>query len=200
MTLRQKILKWLYPVFVNYKNSTGKNKKLYGGGNIVPKIPFYNLSATLNNGQELSFENFKNKMVLIVNTASNCGYTNQYQELQNLYEHNNENVIVLAFPSNDFKEQERGNDDEIAAFCQLNFGVSFPLVKKTVVLKGPNQNKVYEWLTNKEVNGWNDQQPTWNFSKYLINARGQLSHYFDPAVSPLSEDVIRAINSGSNNT
>ncbi len=200
MTLRQKILKWFYPVFVNYKNSTGKNKKLYGGENIVPKIPFYNLSTTLNNGQELSFENFKNKMVLIVNTASNCGYTNQYQELQNLYEHNNENVIVLAFPSNDFKEQERGNDDEIAAFCQLNFGVSFPLVKKTVVLKGPNQNKVYEWLTHKELNGWNDQQPTWNFSKYLINARGQLSHYFDPAVSPLSEDVIRAINSGSNNT
>jgi len=200
MTLRQKILKWVYPVFVNYKNASGKNKKLFGGENIVPKIPFYNLSTTLNNGQELSFENFKNKMVLIVNTASNCGYTNQYQELQNLYEHNNENVIVLAFPSNDFKEQERGNDDEIAAFCQLNFGVSFPLVKKTVVLKGPNQNKVYEWLTHKELNGWNDQQPTWNFSKYLINARGQLSHYFDPAVSPLSEDVIRAINSGSNNT
>jgi len=193
-------LKWVYPVFVNYKNASGKNKKLFGGENIVPKIPFYNLSTTLNNGQELSFENFKNKMVLIVNTASNCGYTNQYQELQNLYEHNNENVIVLAFPSNDFKEQERGNDDEIAAFCQLNFGVSFPLVKKTVVLKGPNQNKVYEWLTHKELNGWNDQQPTWNFSKYLINARGQLSHYFDPAVSPLSEDVIRAINSGSNNT
>ena len=200
MTLRQKILKWVYPVFVNYKNASGKNKKLFGGEYIVPKIPFYNLSTTLNNGQELSFENFKNKMVLIVNTASNCGYTNQYQELQNLYEHNNENVIVLAFPSNDFKEQERGNDDEIAAFCQLNFGVSFPLVKKTVVLKGPNQNKVYEWLTHKELNGWNDQQPTWNFSKYLINARGQLSHYFDPAVSPLSEDVIRAINSGSNNT
>lgn len=193
-------MKWVYPVFVNYKNASGKNKKLFGGENIVPKIPFYNLSTTLNNGQELSFENFKNKMVLIVNTASNCGYTNQYQELQNLYEHNNENVIVLAFPSNDFKEQERGNDDEIAAFCQLNFGVSFPLVKKTVVLKGPNQNKVYEWLTHKELNGWNDQQPTWNFSKYLINARGQLSHYFDPAVSPLSEDVIRAINSGSNNT
>ena len=200
MTLRQKILKWVYPVFVNYKNASGKNKKLFGGENIVPKIPFYNLSTTLNNGQELSFENFKNKMVLIVNTASNCGYTNQYQELQNLYEHNNENVIVLAFPSNDFKEQERGNDDEIAAFCQLNFGVSFPLVKKTVVLKGPNQNKVYEWLTHKELNGWNDQQPTWNFSKYLINEKGQLSHYFDPAVSPLSEDVIRAINSGSNNT
>src|SRR5678816_3517978 len=103
MTLRQKILKWVYPVFVNYKNASRKNKKLYGGENIVPKIPFYNLSATLNNGQELSFENFKNKMVLIVNTASNCGYTNQYEELQKLYDQYKEKVIVLAFPSNDFK-------------------------------------------------------------------------------------------------
>jgi len=200
MTLRQKILKWIYPVFVNYKNSTGKNKKLYGGENIVPKIPFYNLSATLNNGQELSFENFKNKKVLIVNTASNCGYTNQYEELQKLYEQNKENVIVLAFPSNDFKQQETGNDEEIAAFCQVNFGVSFPVAKKTIVVKSPNRNKVYEWLTNKELNGWNNQQPTWNFSKYLINERGQLSYYFDPAISPLSEDVIRAIKGGSNNT
>ena len=199
MTLRQKILKWVYPVFVNYKNSTGKNKKLYPGENIVPKIPFYNLSATLNNDRELRFDSLKNKMVLIVNTASNCGYTNQYQELQKLYDQYKEKLIVLAFPSNDFKEQEKGNDEEIAAFCQVNFGVSFPLAKKTVVVKAPEQNKVYEWLTRKELNGWNDQQPTWNFSKYLIDEKGQLSHYFDPAVSPLSEDVVQAIKTGSKN-
>ena len=199
MTLRQKILKWVYPVFVNFKNSAGKNKILYAAENIVPKISFYNLSATLNNGQELPFENLKNKMVLIVNTASNCGYTNQYQELQKLYDQYKEKLIVLAFPSNDFKEQEKGNDEEIAAFCQVNFGVSFPLAKKTVVVKAPDQNKVYEWLTRKELNGWNDQQPTWNFSKYLIDEKGQLSHYFDPAVSPLSEDVVQAIKTGSKN-
>jgi len=138
-------------------------------------------------------------MVLIVNTASNCGYTNQYQELQKLYDQYKEKLIVLAFPSNDFKEQEKGNDEEIAAFCQVNFGVSFPLAKKTVVVKAPDQNKVYEWLTRKELNGWNDQQPTWNFSKYLIDEKGQLSHYFDPAVSPLSEDVVQAIKTGSKN-
>jgi glutathione peroxidase len=200
MTLRQQILKWVYPFFVNFKNSAGENKILYAGENIVPKISFYNLSATLNNGQELPFENLKNKMVLIVNTASNCGYTRQYEELQKLYDQCKVKVIILAFPSNDFKEQEKGNDEEIAAFCQVNFGVSFPLAKKAIVVKTPKQNKVYEWLTNKELNGWNDQQPTWNFSKYLINEKGQLSHYFDPAISPLSEYVIRAIKSGLNNT
>jgi len=193
MTLRQRILRWSYPLFVSYKNFTGKNKKLEQDKDIVPTIPFYNLSTTLNNGQQLAFETFKNKTVLIVNTASNCGYTNQYAELQKLYEQHNQTLLVLAFPSNDFKEQERGNDEEIARFCQLNFGISFPIAKKAIVLKGPDQHSVFEWLSHKELNGWNDQQPTWNFSKYVINGKGQLTHYFDPAVSPLSEEVIRAI-------
>jgi len=174
----------------------GKNKVLKLHENIVPPISFYSLSTTLNNGLELVFENFKDKKVLIVNTASNCGYTDQYSELQELYELHKESLIILAFPSNDFKQQEKANDEEIAQFCQRNFGVSFPLAKKTRVLKGPKQNKVFAWLTNKEVNGWNEQVPTWNFAKYLINEKGQLTHYFDPAVSPLSEDVVRAVENG----
>jgi glutathione peroxidase len=195
LTTRQQILKWIYPLFVWYKKQTGENKKIELMQNIIPSAPFYNLSAVLNNGSELPFDRLKGKKVLIVNTASNCGYTNQYTELQELYEKQKEKLLVLAFPSNDFKEQEKGTDEEIAQFCQLNFGVTFPLAKKSVVIKSEGQNKVFEWLTHKELNGWNEQPPSWNFSKYLINEQGILTHYFDPAVSPCDAEILKAINS-----
>lgn len=194
LTLRQQILKWIYPLFVLYKKSRGKNKKLKQVREIIPPVPFYKLSVTLNNGNKLLFENLKGKKVLIVNTASNCGYTNQYAELQKLYEGQKEKLVILAFPSNDFKEQEKGSDQEIEEFCKVNFGVSFPIAKKSVVINGIDQNKVFVWLTHKELNGWNDQQPSWNFSKYLVDEKGQLTHYFDPAVSPFSKEVLTAIN------
>lgn len=192
MTLRQQILKWIYPLFVKYKKLMGENKKLQAM-NSIPPVSFYGLSALLNNGSELSFENLEGRKVLIVNTASNCGYTNQYAELQKLYQDQNEKLVILAFPSNDFKEQEKGSDEEIAEFCRINFGVSFPLAKKSVVVKSAEQNKVFEWLTHKKLNGWNEQQPSWNFSKYLVNENGLLTHYFDPAVSPLNDEVIEAV-------
>ena len=121
---------------------------------------------------------------MIVNTASECGYTAQYAELQQLYTKYADQLTIIGFPSNDFKEQEKGTDDEIAAFCKVNFGVTFPLAKKSSVLKGLGQNEVFQWLTMKEMNGWNEQQPTWNFSKYLIDEKGRLTHYFDPSVVP----------------
>lgn len=195
LTLRQQILKWVYPLFVWFKKAIGKSKKLEVKHNIPPPVSFYSLSATLNDGNEFSFEHLKGKKVLIVNTASNCGYTNQYQDLQTLYERHKEKIFVLAFPSNDFKEQEKGTDEEIAQFCQLNFGVTFPLAKKSVVVKDESQNKVFEWLTQKNLNGWNKHPPSWNFSKYLVNENGILTHYFDPAVSPLDPEVLKAINS-----
>jgi glutathione peroxidase len=195
LTPRQQILKWIYPFFVWYKKRTGENKKIELMQNITPSAPFYNLSALLNNGNELPFDRLKGKKILIVNTASNCGYTNQYTELQELYEKQKEKLLVFAFPSNDFKEQEKGTDEEIAQFCQLNFGVTFPLAKKSVVIKGEGQNKVFEWLTHKELNGWNEQPPSWNFSKYLVNEQGILTHYFDPAVSPCDAEILKAINS-----
>lgn len=193
VTPRQQILKWIYPLLVRFKKIRGENKKIEPVNNVKPPLPFYNLSAVLNNGNELSLENLKGKKVLIVNTASNCGYTNQYSELQKLYVKYKEKLIILGFPSNDFKEQEKGSDEEIARFCQVNFGVSFPLAKKSVVIKSGEQNKIFEWLTHKDLNGWNEQQPSWNFSKYLVNEQGFLTHYFDPAVSPLSAEVIKAI-------
>ena len=172
---------------------SGANKRIEQTS-INPSISFYNLSAILNNGNELSFAEFKDKKVLIVNTASNCGYTNQYSELQELYQKQKENLVILAFPSNDFKEQEKGSDEEINQFCKINYGITFPLMKKSSVIRGTNQNKVYEWLSNKSLNGWNDQEPVWNFTKYLVNEEGILLNYFSPAVSPLDDEMINAIN------
>ena len=180
-------------MFLIYKRLTGGERTIHKHQAAGPSVSFYSLSAELNNGSILSFENFKGKKVLIVNTASNCGYTQQYAELQKLYEQAKGDLIILAFPSNDFKEQEKGSDEEIAEFCKINFGVSFPLAKKSNVIKHPRQNKVFKWLTHKELNGWNDNPPPWNFSKYIINDQGNLTHYFDPAVSPLSEEVNEAI-------
>ena len=156
--------------------------------------PFYTLSTQLNNGTELKFDSLKGKKVLLVNTASNCGYTNQYDDLQKLFEQHQNNLIVIGFPANDFKEQEKGSDDEIAQFCRINFGVTFPLAKKDSVKKGHHQQKVFRWLTDKTKNGWNSKQPSWNFTKYLVNEQGVLTHYFDAAISPLGEEVSSAIN------
>lgn len=195
MTLRQTILKRIYPLFVWYKKIRKENIKLEAKQDIISPVPFYGLSVILNDGSLFSFENLKGRKVMIVNTASDCGYTNQYADLQQLYHKHKEKLMVLAFPSNDFKEQEKGADEEIAQFCKLNFGISFPLAQKSIVKKISGQNKVFQWLTHKEQNGWNEQPPNWNFSKYLVNETGVLTHYFGPAMSPLDPEVIKAINS-----
>jgi glutathione peroxidase len=191
MTLRQTILKYLYPLFTWFKKNS--DTKLLQNDGAGPLVPFYSLSTQLNNGKTLSFEMLKGKKVMIVNTASDCGYTNQYAELQKLYDHEKENLEIIAFPANDFKEQEKGTDEEIAKFCAINYSIRFALAKKAVVVKNNQQDPVFQWLTQKEKNGWNDQQPSWNFSKYLINEEGILTHYFDPAISPLSAEVVTAI-------
>jgi glutathione peroxidase len=98
-------------------------------------------------------------------------------------------MVILGFPANDFKEQEKGSDEEIAQFCKVNYGVTFPLMKKSTVVKSPDQNPVYKWLSDSTQNGWCNKQPSWNFSKYLLDEHGNLLQYFDPAVSPLSPEV-----------
>jgi glutathione peroxidase len=143
-------------------------------------------------GTVLLFNSFKGKKLLLVNTASDCGYTNQYSDLQKLYEDFQDKLTVIAFPANDFKEQEKGSDEEISTFCKINFGVTFPIALKGPV-KGNGQQQVFQWLTDKTKNGWNNKSPSWNFCKYLVNEEGVLMNYFDPAISPLSEEIIMAI-------
>jgi glutathione peroxidase len=191
MTYRQKILKAVYPAFMWFTKLTGMNsKQIHAEEGKEPPVSFYSLKSVLNNGDTIDLSQFKGKKLLIVNTASNCGYTNQYTDLQKLADEYKDKLTVLGFPANDFKEQEKGTDEEIATFCKLNFGVTFPLMKKSVVIKSNRQHPVFQWLTDTSKNGWNKKAPSWNFSKYLVDEKGVLTNYFDPSVSPLS-DIIR---------
>ena len=182
MTFRQKVLKTLYPAFIWITKAAGKNVEKLSSTK-EPIVSFYILSDTLNNNTALSFETLKGKKVLLVNTASDCGYTNQYDDLQKLSELYKEKLVVIGYPANDFKEQEKGTDTDIAQFCKL----------KSVVIKSAQQNSVFNWLSNATKNGWNDKAPSWNFSKYLVNENGVLVNYFDPSVTPLDAEVKSAI-------
>lgn len=193
MTYRQKVLKAIYPAWMWWAKLTGKNTKELSG-NLHPPVSFYTLKGILNNGDTLDLATLKGKKVMLVNTASDCGYTNQYTALQNLADTHKDKLVVLGFPANDFKEQETGTDKEIAAFCKANYGVTFPLMQKSSVIKSPQQNSIYQWLTDSSKNGWNNKRPSWNFTKYIVNEEGVLTHYFGSSISPLSKDVGKAIN------
>ena len=194
MTIRQRILKAVYPAFTWWGRISGKNSKVFT--NESPNVPpqsLYGLSVTLNNGDSIPLASYKGKKLLLVNTASDCGYTDQYDDLQKLYLENKDKLVIIGFPANDFKEQEKGTDEEIAQFCKLNYGVTFPLAKKSSVTPGPDQNPVFQWLTDKNKNGWTNKKPSWNFSKYLVNEEGVLVNYFDPSISPTSTEVLKAV-------
>ncbi|MCC2548118.1 glutathione peroxidase [Hymenobacter sp. BT175] len=194
-TFRQKLLKLAYPLIMKLSKSSSRGKVLTSPQPVSAPEPFYQLGSQLNTGNSLSFADLKGKKVLLVNTASNCGYTGQYAELQQLSEEFGDGLVVLGFPANDFAEQEKADDQTIQQFCQVNFGVSFPLMQKSVVVKKPEQHPVYRWLSDPRRNGWNEQAPDWNFAKYLISEDGRLTHYFGPAVSPLSEEVVSQLKS-----
>ena len=191
MTFKQKLLRLFYPLLMRL--SASRRRILENTGGQVPVISFYSLQTLANNGQPFVFEQLKGRKVLLVNTASDCGFTAQYAELEQLSRQFDNILEVIAFPTNDFKEQEKGTDEEIDTFCKMNYGITFPIMKKSGVLKAAGQNTVFEWLTNKDKNGWNDKEPSWNFSKYLVSKDGVLTHYFDPAVSPMDEEVKKAI-------
>ena len=194
MNIRQKILKALYPAVIAWGKISGRRTTILSNEETANPIQsFYDLSVKLNNGKELKLESARGKKVMLVNTASECGYTAQYDDLEQLYQQFKDKLLIIGFPANDFGAQEPGGDKEIAEFCRINYGVTFPLATKSTVLKGNDQNEVFKWLTEKSRNGWNTEPPTWNFSKYLVNEEGMLTDYFDPAVSPMSKHVIKAI-------
>ena len=196
MTIKQNFLKLVYPLIIKGSKQQNMNTKiLENTDNIQPKTSVYDIPFELNNGKIETLAEYKNKKILIVNTASNCGYTNQYEGLERLYEENIDELELIGFPSNDFKEQEKGTDEEIAEFCKFNYDVTFQLAKKSVVIKNDQQNKLFEWLSNKEENGWLSEAPTWNFCKYLINEDGVLTHFFEAAIEPLGAEIIVAVKS-----
>jgi glutathione peroxidase len=146
-------------------------------------------------GKEFDFESLRGKKVMIVNTASKCGLTPQYKELQALYEQfKDSDFVIIGFPANDFMEQEPGSEKEIAAFCERNYGVTFPMMSK-VSVKGNEMEPVYQYLTQKSQNGVKDSEVEWNFQKYLINKDGHLEKVISPRVSPTDAEIVEWIQS-----
>lgn len=152
----------------------------------------YDFTVRSIEGKEIPLSVYKGKKVLIINTASECGYTPQYAELEELHQRYKDKLVLLGFPANNFGGQEPGNNQEIATFCQRNFGVTFQLFEKSDVI-GSNQNPLYSWLTHAEQNGWNSTPPNWNFCKYLVNENGELLKFYSSSVSPLSEEIIKEL-------
>ena len=190
MTIKQNFLKLIYPaLMLAGKKGAGKKNVT----NTKAPVSIYPLSFLLNSGEKICMEKYAGKKILIVNTASNCGFTGQYAELQKLQQQYAEKLVVIGFPANDFQEQEKGTDVEIASFCKINYGINFPLAQKSSVLKGINQNEIFEWLGNKEKNGWCHTAPNWNFCKYLINEEGMLIGFYASTVSPLSNEIVKYI-------
>ena len=191
MTWKQSILKAIYPLIMLKGKITGNTNAIQLNTNAAEPIhSFYDLSAIQNNGDTLHFETLKGKKVLIVNTASDCGYTGQYEQLEQLHKKYGNQLVVLGFPANDFKEQEKKSDTDIATFCKINYGVTFQLMQKSSVIKSPQQNNVFKWLSNPAENGWSKYQPTWNFSKYIVDEKGLLQGFFTQDVSPLDGAII----------
>ncbi len=192
LSLRQKVSRFFYPLLM-WAGGRMKKFSTMESSEIQPYASVYDLSFTGIDGAQKSLRLYVGKKILLVNTASNCGFTAQYEALETLSRTYNDQLVVLGFPSNDFKNQESAGNDEIAAFCKINFGVTFPLAQKSSVKKSPGQNPVFKWLSEPALNGWNKEAPTWNFCKYLVNEKGRLTHFFESAVDPLSPQVIDAI-------
>jgi len=146
-------------------------------------------------GEEFDFSTLKGKKILIVNTASECGFTPQFEGLEDLYQkYKDQNFIVIGFPTNDFGNQDPGSNEEIAQFCKMNYGVSFPMMSK-ISVKGDEKAPIYEFLTEKELNGKKSSDVKWNFQKYLINEDGTFEDYFYSATKPNSKKITNWIES-----
>lgn len=154
---------------------------------------FHDFEAQTITGDTLSMSIFKGKKLLVVNVASKCGHTKQYKALQEIYEsYGGDTFEIIGFPANNFMKQEPGTDEEIMAFCQLNYGVTFTMMSK-ISVRGANQHPIYQWLTKKSENGVMDVKMKWNFQKFMIDENGVLVDFADPKVPPTDEKIINWI-------
>lgn len=184
---------FLYPARMWFSSLTGVGKKAIANReHKPPAMSFYDLQATSITGDTIFLSEYRGRNLLVVNLASFCGFTPQYTELETLWQNNKDKLVILGFPSNDFGGQEPGSNEEVAEFCRLNYGVSFPLFQKGPV-SGTAKNEVYQWLTDPAKNGWNSREPNWNFCKYLLTKDGKLHSFFNAAISPLSEAITKPL-------
>jgi len=154
----------------------------------IPSIYSTSPAIKLINGLPLDWSKFKGKKLLIVNTASECGYTPQYAELQELFEKYGSKLEIIGVPANNFGGQEPGANTEIQSFCERNYGVKFTMTEKVEVI-GDEQHALYQWLSTPTLNGWNEGAPNWNFCKYLLNEKGELIKFFNSSVSPMDKAI-----------
>lgn len=191
-------MKYLVPIFlaatVACSNQSEQSTQIAENTTAVstpetPTMSFYDFEVTDLEGESFNFESLKGKRVLIVNTASECGYTPQYAQLQELYEeYGGESFTIVGFPANNFGGQEPGSDAEIRSFCSKNYGVSFPMMSK-ISVKGDDMHQVYQWLTQSDMNGVSDATVQWNFHKFLIDENGNWVASHPSSVTPLDEKI-----------
>lgn len=152
------------------------------------QVSIYDFKLKTLDGKDITLEKFKGKKMLLVNVASECGYTHQYKNLEALYEKYKDKLEVIGFPANNFGGQEPGTAEEIKTFCTKNYGVTFQMMEK-ISVKGSDMHPLYKWLSTKAENGVTDEAPKWNFCKYLIDENGKIIKYFSSKVDPMSEDI-----------
>lgn len=181
----KKLISYLlsFVALISCANQSARQRPI-GEASIKSTASFYDFKMPeLESGKMVDFHKYQGKKVVLLNVASKCGYTPQYADWEAFYKEHGDKVVVLGFPANNFMGQEPGSNDEIASFCTKNYGVTFPMFQK-VSVKGSDKDPLYKWLSTKELNGWNDQEPTWNFCKYVINEKGELVSFFPSAVKP----------------
>jgi len=159
-------------------------------GTLTAQENFYDFVVKDITGDDFKLADLKGKKVMVVNTASKCGLTPQYEKLEALYkQYGNENFVIVGFPANNFMKQEPGTNEEIASFCSINYGVTFPMMSK-ISVKGKDMHPLYQWLTEKDKNGFEDSSISWNFQKYLIDEEGNLVKVVSPRTDPMDDEII----------
>ena len=181
-------------ILISIQCNGQNNNKEENKNNMNTSQTLYDFVVKDINGKDFDLATLKGKKVLVVNVASKCGLTPQYEDLQALYDkYKNSGFVVIGFPANNFMGQEPGTNSEIMEFCSVNYGVTFPMMDK-ISVKGKDQSPLYKWLTNKSENGVIDQKVTWNFQKFMVDEEGHLVDVVMPKESPMSDKIINWLN------
>lgn len=159
---------------------------------LEPKTPIYDIEINDISGKKINLEEFRGKKILFVNVASKCGFTGQYKGLEALYQNNQDKLMIIGVPCNQFGAQEPGTLQEIQSFCEVNYGVSFLMTEK-VEVKGENKHPLYKWLTEKSLNGKSSSTVKWNFQKYLVDEKGRFVDYFYSVTKPQSSKITKLL-------